>query len=70
MNLSTLLVLAPVAAALAFAVRYVLKNGSCGGCPGSKRCRAAKAQGGCGGSCSSCHGCSMSTAEKPATGKY
>ncbi|ADU26657.1 FeoB-associated Cys-rich membrane protein [Ethanoligenens harbinense] len=69
MNLSTLLVLIPIVVALAFAIRYVVKNGSCGGCPGSKRCRAAKMQGSCGGSCASCHGCSASSAVKPAVSK-
>ncbi|MFT9055565.1 MAG: FeoB-associated Cys-rich membrane protein [Ethanoligenens sp.] len=67
MNLSTLILSIAVVVALIFAIRYVIKNGSCGGCPGSKRCHAHNVHEGghCGGSCSSCHGCSASAIAKP-----
>lgn len=62
MNLSTILILACVVAALIFAIRYVVKHGSCGGCPGSKSCHASPTHSGeqCSGSCSSCHTCGSS----------
>lgn len=63
MNLATFILLAAIVVCLIFAVRYVLKNGTCGGCPGSKRCHASGTQAGtaCGGNCASCHGCPSSS---------
>lgn len=63
MNLSTILILAGVVAALIFAIRYVVKHGACGGCPGSKSCHASHMHSGsgqCSGSCSACHACGSS----------
>lgn len=73
MNISTLIIVAIVLIALAFAVRYVAKNGSCGGCPGSKRCKAARTNGetaSCSGHCASCHGCTSSTHIEPAESRH
>lgn len=60
MNAPTFIVLAVVVVALIFAIRYVAKNGSCGGCSSNKACHASRKNGGGGScsSCSSCHACS------------
>jgi hypothetical protein len=58
MNLATVLIGLAIAAPLALAVRYLVKNGLCAGCEMKESCdRAKKAAGdphGCPGNCSAC----------------
>lgn len=69
MNLSTILIGTVIAALLALAVRYLVKNGMCAACEDRAACQAAKKaataggtapenggadSAGCGGKCSAC----------------
>lgn len=57
MNFATVLVAAAIAALLALAVRYLVKNGACAACADAKSCRSAASaapDAGCGHGCSGC----------------